>query len=93
MGNYYFGVVDHGNSKTAEVHLVPADYWDTNHKKYPGYIPDNSVTDELESNGYIECMENVYEFDLNGEDVETVIDVIAKKFGIKHNMEFQNTLN
>lgn len=92
MNSYYFGVVDRGIDKPAELHLVPAKYWDENHKKYPGYIPDSSVNDMLEDAGYIECMENVYEFDLDGRDVKTVIDVIANEFGIEHNMEFQNTL-
>lgn len=90
---YLFGVREPDKDGVAEVHIVPTKHWEEHHQKYPGYIPDNNLADMLESEGFIECMENVYEFSINTVSIDNVINLLITKFGMKHSSEFQEIIN
>lgn len=89
---YLFGIRSSGRNK-AEVHLVQSDYWAKNHKKYPRYIPDNSVANTLENKGFIECMENVYEFNTSKISVSKAKEILMSLGNMEHSVEFESTLH
>lgn len=90
---YYFGIKNNGHDKYAQLHIVPAKYWEEHKSKYPGYIPDDALADKFESHGFIECMENVFEFNVNNMSIKKAIEK-ATSFGkITHNKEFENFIN
>lgn len=90
---YYFGIKNCGYDKYAQLHIVPADYWDSKKSKYPGYIPDDALADTFEQNGFIECMENVFEFNRDNISNTKAIEM-ATNFGkLIYNKEFENYIN
>lgn len=44
------------------IHIVPKNYWDDHRVKYPDYIPDDALIESIEELGYMEVMQNTFEF-------------------------------
>lgn len=90
---YYFGIKRNCRDTFAELHIVPIKHWEKHKSKYPGYIPDDELADKLEDNGFIECMENVYEFDTKTMSIEDAINKATSLAKITRNKEFEEFIN
>lgn len=91
--SYLFGIRTYENNGNAEIHLVPTEYWNEKHTKYPGYIPDSALADTFEEHGYIECMENIFEFNINKISMDETLEFIKTLGNIEHSAEFEHFVN
>lgn len=91
MGKQYlFAIKKPASFSMGYVKIVPKDHWNNHHTEYHGYIPDKKLADSVEDLGFIECMENTFEFKLTEYSIDEVIKLISSLGNLEYCKEFED---
>ena len=94
MDQFLYGFMSTNQlNKVDSVCIVPLEYWNLKKRKMHNYIKNNSIADQIEQLGLIECKQNTFEFNSKKYSKEDIIRILSTIEELKYSEEFNEYLN
>jgi hypothetical protein len=90
---FYFAFAGSVEKGMDSICVVPVNFWETEHRKCRKYITNDKLADKIERIGFMECMENTFEFKKSKYSKEEVKKLLSSIGDIEYSQDFQDYLN